>query len=432
MDYFSNAQKRDPTLRAIAKEDFSLFCMQQSGLEREQNRRMSSPVSIPSLPNPYSSTKELTSMPIAAPLGTAQELWNAVCAWEPDPMNSPPAAAPIPRIHELLRRESFGRVPLGMLQLRDFACMCALEPTLCLPPDEDAYSPMIPTNPPLTKAHSVQNAVRAIKYADSHPSEASIHMASARDKKAGANTAPRLATDDDILRRFMPLGYISMKIRGEWVKTGHTLVIDASYGRKCHPWFVLAADFETYDEEYFFKHGSYTVEVPKTVSLHDHDAIGVLPGNSNRTTIAKLEHCDDTRRRNEKFVSHFGENFKFQFKRMGQDASHVRLQRGPDRVHITDWWWDPKDEVEVCFTPIGRPYIRYNPKVRRYDGPKDDLLDEMGNILGIAPRAEGFQSRGLTMPPGPSGSGSGRDRGQGYGPAYGHGQRESSAWTAEA
>ena len=431
MGYFSNAQRQNSSLRQITEEDFSLFCLQQIALDDEQDQRTSSSVSITSLLNPYPSIAELISMPIAAPKGTAKELWNAVLAWKPDPIRSPPAAAPIPKIHELLRRERFERVPLGTLQFdKGSTCLCALEPTLCLSPDEDAYDPRIPGQRHLTNGHSVQDAVRAIKYADGHPSESSFY---GRDKKAGVKAGPVLATEDDCLRRFMPLGYVWMRIHGEWVKTGHALVIDASYGRKCHPWFVLAAEFETNDEEHFLNHGTYTVEVPKKVKFSDSRAIGVLPESSNRTTIAKLEHCDDTQGRHSKFVSHFGHDFKFRFKRMGRDVTRVRSEWGPDRVHIMDWWWDSQKNEEVCFTPAGVPHIRYNPNTREYDGPKDGVLDEIGNIIGIAQaRAEGFQPRDLPMPPGPSGSGSSRDRGLDHGRAYGHGQRESTARTAEA
>ena len=410
---FNNAKKQQLALREISMEDFSLFCMQQTALEDERDRRTSTTLSSP---NPYPSIAELISMPIAAPIGTANELWNAVCALEPDPIRLPPAAAPIPTILELLRRERFEHIPLGMLELKDSVRLCALEPGLCLPPDEDAYDPVMPTQRHLTNGHSVKNAVRAIKYADSHPSEASVYLSTAQDQKAKRKTDPTLAANDELLRRFMPLGYVSMKIRGEWVKTGFVLVIDVSYGRKCHPWFVLAAEFETDDEGHFFNHGSYVVEVPKEVPINDSEAIGVLPGNSNRTTIAKLEHCDDTRRRNEKFVSHFGENFRFKFKRMGQDFNRVRSPRGPDRAHIMDWWWDPKEKVEVCFTPTGQPYIRYNPQTREYDGPKDGILDEMGNILGtVPPPVQESQSSDYKLRPGPSGSGSSRGPGQNRG-----------------
>ena len=313
--------------------------------------------------------------------------------------------------------------------------MCALEPCICLDPGENAYSPRPPKQTKMLDLSSSSHfAIRAIKYADGYHSEASISMTHQEDKNWPVTSGPRMATDDYVLRRFIPLGYILMRICGRWVKTGHALIIDASYGRKCHPWIVLAAEWDTNDEEYMERHGTDVVKLPKKVKFNDPDPFGILPNSNNRTVIAPLKHCEGTKVGNEKFASHFGLDFSFDLESMGTRIEDHRSEWGPDLADIMSWWWDPEKKEEICYTSDGEPCIRYDPATRKYEGPGAATPDEVGNILDDVPTpAETHQNRGLTMPPGPSGSGSTRQHCQEYGPSHGHGQRqESSAWSPNA
>ena len=312
--------------------------------------------------------------------------------------------------------------------------MWALEPSVCLAPGANDYRPRPPRQ---TKRldYSLSNrfAIAAIKYADGHPSEGDYHLTDEFDKRAAATPGPKRATEDRILRRFMALGFILMKINGAWVKTGHVLVIDASYGRRCHPWIVLAAEWRTNDEEYFERHETEIVQVPKKIRFNDPDALGILPPNNNRTTIAPLIPYGGIKVGNEKFASHFGVNFNFDLERMGRSNRGHRSPRGPDLADIMSWWWDPDNKQEVCYTPAGNLYMTYNPATRQYDRPySGEVNDEVGNLIEDQPQAvEGHQGRGLTSGPGSSGPSSGRYHGQGYGSGPGHSQRqESSAFSS--
>ena len=178
--------------------------------------------------------------------------------------------------------------------------MCRLEPMVALAPDDDRYNPNLPFS------LSNRRAVRAIKYADGHPSEEHFH----RKNTAG---------EDKILRRFISIGFVHMMIEGKWVKTGHALVLDASHGRNCHPWFVLAQEWHTTDEKTIMTYDTEYLRPPQRVRFNDEDALGVLPGSSNRTPIAPLIHWNrkDEPDTSEKFFEDFGENFSFDLGRMG-------------------------------------------------------------------------------------------------------------------
>lgn len=422
--YFKHVQNRTPALRNTSLEAFAGYWLQADAKEREQNPRTSCPVQILSLLNPCPGMAKLIPVSIGAALRTAKELWDAVCAWEPDPLRLPADAGPVTTIMDLLDSPSFEPIPLGKLTLNNGQYMCALEPISCLSPDEDGFCP---DQQRFKLSASNLNGIRAIKYADGHPSEASYHLTS---KGETVKPGPKLATEDNILRRYMALGYVLMWIDGDWVKTGHALVIDASRGRKCHPWFVLAANWTTDDEDYFFEHNSQRVKLPKKVKWNDSKAFGVLPGNKNRTPIAKLKYCQGTKAGNEKFVSHFGENFSFEFERMGKRSGDLRSEWGPDLAEVMYWWWDQQKKEEVCYTYAGLPWIRYNPATREYDGPHR-ALQEIGNIIeDFAQPAKDkvpLESRMGNVNLGPSGPSSSHGRG----PGHGHGQKASTAWSSK-
>lgn len=240
---------------------------------------------------------------LVALVPTPNDLWAAVCAWEPDPLSSASNAA-LQRIIKLVDSSRFAPVPLDKLE----GHMCALEPSTCLHPPEDSYAP---SRQKFNLSHSNTFSTHAIRYADGHPSE-SEHQPTWK------------ATERPTLQRFVSLGWVLMMLNGEWVKTGHALVLDADHNRHCHPWFVLAAEWETEDECYLLKHDTQIVRPPKKIKRDDSTTHGVLPNHTNRTPIAKLVHANAAREGSEKFVTHFGKDFNFEFDRMGKNPNDVR------------------------------------------------------------------------------------------------------------
>lgn len=215
----------------------------------------------------------------------------------------------------------------------------------------------------------------AISYADGYPSENQLLLTME-------------ARNDDVLRRFVSLGWVMMARDGQnWKKTGHVLVIDADEGRHHRSWFILAYEWET-DEEHYPDEGANTgmLRPPKRVKRDDSKALGVLPGNSNRTTIAYLIHyaeADET----VPFVKYFGPDFAFDFKRFGKERKRKDAsQWGPDLVEIMDWYWDPKEKKDICFNKAGQVYMTYDSKTGEYGGPYAIPPDEVGNIVDEPPR----------------------------------------------
>ena len=299
-----------------------------------------------------------------APIPTAEELWAAVRAWEPDPLQ-PTSNIALRQNLGLLDPRSFAPVPLGKLRGE---IMCALEPEICLGPDDEIYFPRR-QNFELSASNDV--VTWAIDYAYGHPS--------GNDQYCTTHTA----TEDDTLRRFISLGYVLMMIDGDWIKTGHVLVLDADHKRQCHPWFVLVTEWKTDDENYILEFETEFIKPAKRVKYNDRNALGVLPGNLNRTPIARLTyHQGHIPEGEEKFVTHFGEDFNFEFdRRMGKFATEHRSPWGPDLAEVMPWWWDHVKSEEVCFTQDGKECMRFNPATRAYDGHRKVLQGQIGNIV---------------------------------------------------
>lgn len=337
--YFMERQRTNPTLRTLTIQDFAGIWLHRDALEREKK------------PN--------------APIPTGKDLWRAVCAWEPDPLRSAPREK-LFDIYALIRSPRFAPVPLGKLRGE---IMCALDPQVCLAPAEGSY---VPRRKKFGFSPSNGDITRAIRYADGHPSEGMYRL-----KHTAAEDPERT------LRRFVSLGYVLMMIDGNWVQTGHALVLDADHGIKCHPWFVLSNRWWTHEENWIHEHDTEFKVPAQKVLRDDEEALGVIPleGQRNRTPIARLTHYRGKREGPEKFVTHFGEDFCFDFARMGQDREVVRSPWGPHLAEIMNWWWDPVREEEVCYTQDGREYLRYNPATRQYQEPELVPPDEVGNII---------------------------------------------------
>ena len=340
-EYFENEKRKHSALRDTTIQEFAMYWLKTEA--------------------------ELHQEKLLKPQPTAADLWNAICALEPDPLNESrsPAASP-QKLIDLLDAPRFAPIPLGKL---NGEYMCAMEPGnggLGLP--DDAYSPG------LALSSSNFNCTSAIKYADSHLSEDYMRLKYDTLK-------------DRALRRLFCIGYLLIQIPyKDWVKTGHVVVIDFDHNRKCHPWVVLANEWETDDYNWFVEHDTEYCVPAKKVKIDDEKALGVLPGTHNRTPIAKFMHMGDDK--GGKFVRHFGPNFSFSFDRLGQtfdSKTKARLPHGPDLAEIMPWFQDPKTGEEVCFTGAGVEYLRYDPKTRLYDGPHKLVRDLVGNILETIP-----------------------------------------------
>ena len=370
--YFHEEQARDPTARNATLEDYARYWMQRYAETREAERQVEGP--------------------------SASVLWDAVRVWQPDPMSNSPNAHP-KAILDYLYSKRKGPVPLGKFQGQ---YMCQLEPMVALEPDDDFYWPELPFS------ISNRKTVRAIKYADGHPSEGQIHLVDAQDGTS--------AGQDNILRRFIGIGFVHMYIRDKWVKTGHALVLDASHGRDKHPWFVLAREWETDDEELIMTYDSQYLQPPEEIGINDHKALGMLPipGSRNRTPIAPLIHIDGVKKPGS-FFEYFGPDFSFDLGIMGKDqpkGTYPRQPRGPDLCEIMNWHFDTAKNREVCFTKHGIEYISYDPDNKKYHGPGLPSEDEVGSIMGEALGAREMAATSGDTNLGPPEPGSSRDQGR--------------------
>jgi len=195
----------------------------------------------------------------------------------------------------------------------------------------------------------------AIYYPDGHPSEDVSHT-------------DLSSSDDDKLRRFASLGWvIKVGPNGSWSRTGHVLVMDMGSDRDRHPWFVLASHYPSEYEQY---DGGYTYHVEEKVIRDDTTQDGVFPGDKNRTPVCKIIPWGKSKDAAGSVLNMFGEDFVFATKRMG---GHIKAKKdtpwGPDLAHVTDRYWDPVKEEEVCYQRNGNEYLRYNPKTDKYRYP---------------------------------------------------------------
>lgn len=114
-------------------------------------------------------------------------------------------------------------------------------------------------------------ASKAISHPDLHPSK-------------GRRNILFKVEDDVTIRRFISIGWVYMQTICGWDRTGHVLVLDAE--RRCHPWFVLAHEWED-DTEL-----CETIFAQKSVRKDDSSVHDVFPGDRNRTSVARLCYQD--------------------------------------------------------------------------------------------------------------------------------------------
>lgn len=281
---------------------------------------------------------------LAQPAPTAEQFWKAAYEFSP---HSTPADA-ITDLERILNSKRLGSLDLGNLYGNTEAKLKLIPGLAALPTSKE-------TDP--TDWHYAATDSGAISYPDGHPSKFD---------------EPRLiikSLEDNRLRRFASLGWvIHVRPNGSWSKTGHALVMDMDEGRNRHPWIVLASHWPSEFED---AEGNFTTYAEEKVLRDDFTQLGVLPGGSNRTPVAKL-WTDDQDSNPIPMLKRFGPEFKFEVLRLDGPRSHSEDSKiyGPDLAYVMHWYWDPSKDEEVCFDKYGKEYMRYNPRIMEYVYPE--------------------------------------------------------------
>ena len=273
------------------------------------------------------------------PLHTAKQLFETAYNWKPF---APDGGRDL---LELLDSNRFERITLGKLRG---------EARLDLIPGLDLL-PSSKLPPYCTRLGLAYTNGAAISYANGHPS-------------GTEELATTAAAKDGKLRRFMPLGSVievDSSNDQDWKRTGHVLVMDMDEGRERHPWIVLAAEWHDDCTE-------STIYAEKHVAWNDHNAHGVLSGDRNRIPIARICNSKDAPVVGPMLLQ-FSSSFEFDVTGHDEAASGAPgTGRGPDLVHIMDWYIDREENEEVCYSADGNEYMRYNRQTKEYRYPAPD------------------------------------------------------------
>ena len=265
------------------------------------------------------------------PVLTAAEFWDAALRF--DPLSRPEVETDLEKIFSDNRIDS---IPLGKLK-----GLTKLE----LIPAIGALTTN--QNSPGTALRYAATDAGALYYPDGHPSDlrgSSEYQSSEKTK----------------LRRFASLGWaIHVLPDGSWYKTGHVLVIDMEAGRDRQPWFVLASEWPT-DEDKIIE-DNFITYAPKEVLFNDFSQPGVLPGDRNRTPVARIEPFGEAANA-VPVLKQFGPDFIFVARRYGSERIYRTANRtkGPALADVMEWYWDPSNNQEVCYDKHGREYMRYD------------------------------------------------------------------------
>ena len=298
-----------------------------------------------------------------APPPTAQQFWNAAYAFS---RSGPGPTDDGDQLYKLLSSDKLGAIPLGKLWGQT---------TLKLIPAIGAL-PTSPLPPGVVKYDFSATDSGAIMYADGHPSEEAYGewISSAADDK---------------LRRITSLGWvIRVEGNGSWARTGHVLVMDMARDRDRHPWFVLASEWPSEEEQ---ADGGFVIRAPEKEFRDDKLVHGVFPGDKNRTPICKIQPWGKSKDGTGPVLKRFGEDFEFAPVRLGGHRRGKASMWGPELAHVMDWYWDDDEEEEVCYHPSGVEYMRYKPEIAKYRYPALEELPIEGS-QGFAGELEGVSS----------------------------------------
>ena len=254
-------------------------------------------------------------------------------------------------MHDLLGSDRFENITLGKLRGQT---RLDLIPAIGILPSSD-----IPDE--CTSFDFAYTDGGAISYPDGHPSE-------------GDQMYSVKAPNDHKLRRFMTLGWV-IEVRNndsrDWERTGHVLVMDMDEGRNRHPWFVLASQWP--DERDVPLNDDFTIYAEKHVKRNDPNVYGVFLEDRNRTPIARLRYPASTAASGPMLLQ-FGPDFEFDVTRVGGETRRgLRTESGPELANIMHWYKDESKDEEVCYSPDGKEYMRYDRKTKQYSYPELDF-----------------------------------------------------------
>lgn len=287
------------------------------------------------------------------------DFWDAVYEFDPRGPGQPELSR-LERIYESgqLQTLTLGKIH-GKTTLKLLPCQGALPTT-----ESSSFTP------PFDYAVTIGGA---ISYPDGHPSE---ELAPPNPNDRTPSSKPRLKVmptlkddDDNIIRRFVSLGYVlhqrSPIFVGSWEKTGHVLVVDMGDKRvrHRHTWLVLASEWPTDGEE--TAEGVFYYHAKEHVWRDASAEHGVFPGEKNRTPICRIDPM--TQGDGRPVIKQFGKDFVFNpVQIQGCRESDPNSDYGPSLAHVMDWYWDPEAELQVCYTKQGLEHMRYDPLTKEY------------------------------------------------------------------
>lgn len=349
--------------------------------------------------------------PVPTPGPTAGKLWDAVCAWEPWPGGSKSSWEAVFKWSNYF---SLIFVPLGVLRGRT---LCALQTGW--PVDEDVEFPLgrlyEPEDGDPTARWYGDQRTMAVRYAGG-------------DEPCGEDQI--MDKGGPVLRRLVVLGWLLInvdrkpdwdgEVGEEWVKTGHLLVIDVDRGRECHPWLVLAREFEERTEFKWELDLDYGARPAKRVRKRgfgrlghsttnqypDASTLGTFPDDEDRTTIARFTHSLKRKGKAQSakpFVKHFRKDFEFDLVGFGQDRSDTGPEWGPDLAEVMHWCClDSEERMEVCYTEAGEEYMRYDQRTGQYTMSKtagvQALIGDIDEELKVSDPLEArFRSANINL-----------------------------------
>ncbi|KAI4254503.1 MAG: hypothetical protein L6R42_007159 [Xanthoria sp. 1 TBL-2021] len=171
------------------------------------------------------------------------------------------------------------------------------------------------------------------------------------------------SSDDGVLRQFKEVGCILADGMNGWDRTGHVLVIDMGEGRERHPWIILAREWEV-DDGYLY----HEVRAPQSVSKNENEALGVFPGYSDRTTIARL-NAGDNSNMSTPLVLQFGPNLGLELDDRGTNDM-TEMSKGPELARVMPWVRrrDRSDCQEICYSDDDgmEVYMRYDARDQKF------------------------------------------------------------------
>ncbi len=247
-----------------------------------------------------------------SPLPTAEEFWEAAHTY--NPLTSLGSRNETPLVIILGHARRMDAIPLGNLYGNTAAVLVPSASSLPL-------SDISEKN--FTSFHFADTDSGAITYPDGHPSEDYDQGGSHFDIIVKPN-------EDNKLRRFCSLGWVAIDIgMDQWEKTGHILVIDVDRDRGHHPWFVLASSWPSDNGEDL--HGDFELHAERSAVRGQEGVLGVLPGDSTRTPIAKLIHIGDAPKDSTKpFLKQLDPDSNFTLQRRGG----IGLPSEPNTIQI--------------------------------------------------------------------------------------------------